>query len=153
MMSAISNWPGRNLCTRDWWTTGLSWRGESYAYRVHTRFILITTKIYYKINGGITGDKDSDVDTIDYKDIIWEREIRLPMSFFGFESSEYSREYVRYKNGAQVWTQDEQVETLLFNVKKLPYSLHRELKINALMSDEIKMSDYNLGNVNTYNND
>ena len=108
-----------------------------------------TTKITYTINGGKRGSTLDDKEVIDYKDIIWEREVRLPNSFFGFESSEYTREFVRYKNGAQVWTQDEQVETIQFNARTVPYSLHRELKITAIQADEIYLSDYNEGNPNT----
>jgi hypothetical protein len=108
-----------------------------------------TTKIKYIINGGIIGSTQDDAETIDYKDIIWQREIRLPLSYFGNESSEYTREYTRYKNGAQVWTQDEQIETIGFNARKVPYPLHRELKITALQADEIYLSDYNESNPNT----
>jgi hypothetical protein len=107
-----------------------------------------TTKIKYIIRGGIIGSTQDDSETIDYKNIIWEREIRLPLSYFGNESSEFTREYVRYKNGAQVWTQDDQVETIQYNARRVPYTLHRELKITAMQSDEIYISDYNESNPN-----
>jgi hypothetical protein len=109
-----------------------------------------TTKMTYTINGGKIGSTLDDAEVIDYGSIIWKREIRLPVSFFGFESSEYSREYTRYKNGGQVWTQDEQIETIQFNARRVPYSLHREIKITALQADELYLSDYNQGNVTTY---
>ena len=63
-------------------------------------------------------------------------------------SSEFSREFVRYKNGEQVWTQDEQVETIQFNARRLPYSLHKEFKVFLLQSDRIEISDYNKSNPN-----
>lgn len=107
-----------------------------------------TTKIRTKTNGGKTGNKDFDKNVLDYKEVIWEREIRLPKSFFGFESSEFTREYTRYSNGGQVHIEDSQKETILFNAKKLPYFLHRELKIDYLQADEIYLSDYNLQNPN-----
>ena len=105
-----------------------------------------TTKLTYTIDGGKIGSTLDDENVIDYGSVIWSREIRLPQSFFGFESSEYTREYTRYKNGGEVWTQDEQNESILFYVKQLPYSLHRELKITALQSGKLFISDYNTGN-------
>ena len=108
-----------------------------------------TTKIEYRIDGGKIGSTQTD-EVINYRTDSWSREIRLPNSFFGFESSEYSREYTRYKNGAQVWIEDSQTESINFNAKRLPYPLHRELKITALQADIIYISDYNLGNVTTY---
>lgn len=105
-----------------------------------------TTKMTYTINGGIMGDPLSDTNTIDFGSVVWNKEIRLPSSFFGFESSEYTREVTRYKNGAQTPIKDEQIETINYVVRALPYSLHRELKVTALMCGELYVSDYNLGN-------
>lgn len=109
-----------------------------------------TSKMTYTINGGKIGSTQDDEVVVDYGSVIWERELRLPNSFFGFESSEYTREATRYKNGGQTPIEDSQVETLQFNAKRLPYSLHREIKITALQSGELYLSDYNLGNVATY---
>jgi len=113
-----------------------------------------TTKIKSVINGGKTGYEENDKRVLNYKSEIWEREVRLPNSFFGFESSEFTKEYTRYSNGGQVHILDDQKETILFNAKRLPYFLHRDLKINYLQADEIYLSDYNLGNPkpNRYNN-
>lgn len=110
-----------------------------------------TTKMTYTINGGKIGSTLDDKTVVDYKTVIWNRELRLPSSFFGFESSEYTRETTRYKNGGQTPIEDSQVETLQYNAKRLPYSLHREIKITALQCGELYLSDYNLGNVTTYN--
>jgi hypothetical protein len=107
-----------------------------------------TTKINYTINGGKRGSTVNNKKVINYKDVVWNREIRLPQSFFGFESSEFTRESTKYKTGAVVWTKDEQVETIGFNARRIPYSLHRELKITMLQADEIYISDYNEGNPN-----
>lgn len=122
-----------------------------YSYRYNLKLFSAnladkTTKIEYRINGGKIGSETSQEDVIDYNINQWSREIRLPASFFGFESSEYSEEFTRFKNGAQVWIQNEQTETILFNAKRLPYTIHRHLKITALMSDEIYIYDYNLDN-------
>jgi len=131
----------------------------SYSYKYNLRLwnenlADKTTKIKSVINGGKTGYVDNDKFVLNYKSEIWEREVRLPNSFFGFESSEYTKEYTRYKNGGQVHTLDQQKQTILFNAKKLPYSLHKELSINYLQADEIYLSDFNLSNPNPdmYNN-
>ena len=105
-----------------------------------------TTKFTYTINGGKIGSTLNDEIVIDYKDIVWNKEVRLPRSFFGFESSEYTREFTRFKNGAEEWIEDSQVETIQYYCKRLPYSLHRELKITALQSGNLSISDYNLNN-------
>lgn len=109
-----------------------------------------TIKFTYQINGGIIGNPNDDSSVIDYETVIWEREVRLPYSFTGFETSEYTREYVKYKTGAQVWTKDDQVESIVCQIGKIPYSLHRELKITALQSDALFVSDYNRGNQVNY---
>jgi len=123
----------------------------NYSYKYNLKLFTAnladkTTKISYNINGGLIGSTLDSSTKIDYKDNVWEREIRLPQSSFMFESSEYEREFTRYKNGGQEWTIDNQVETIQYNVRKIPYSLHRELKITALQSGMLFISDYNLSN-------
>ena len=105
-----------------------------------------TTKITYTIGGGKIGNVSDDEKVVNYKDVVWQREIRLPASFFGFESSEYTIESTRYKNGGQTQTKNNQIETLQFNVKRLPYSLHRALKVEMMQCGNIEISDYNLSN-------
>jgi len=109
-----------------------------------------TIKLTYQINGGIIGNPNDDQNPIDYEGITWIREVRLPNSYAGFETSEYTREYVKYKNGGQVWTKDDQVENIVCQIGKIPYSLHRALKVTALQSDALWVSDYNRGNQVNY---
>jgi hypothetical protein len=105
-----------------------------------------TTKLTYKVSGGKIGDTANDERMIDYKDVVWEKEIRLPSSFFGFESSEYTVESTRYKNGASTQTTNEQKQNISFHVKSLPYSLHSEIRTTALQCGDLRISDYNLSN-------
>ena len=58
---------------------------------VLNRWILVAKSV---INGGKTGYVDNDKFVLNYKSEIWEREVRLPNSFFGFESSEYTKESI-----------------------------------------------------------
>ena len=110
-----------------------------------------TTKLTYTINGGKLGSTQSDEEVIDYGSVVWDKEIRLPNSILFGESSEFTRETTRYKNGGQTPIEDSQVETIQYNARQVPYSLHREIKITALQCGELYISDYNKGNVTTYN--
>jgi hypothetical protein len=127
----------------------------SYGYRFNLRLwnenlADKTTKLTYTVNGGKMPNVLNDKRMINYNDIVWEREIRLPSSFFGFESSEYTIESTRYKNGGQQQTKNEQIQTIKYNAKKLPYSLHNEIRSTALQCGELYISDYNLGNPKKY---
>jgi len=108
-----------------------------------------TVKLTYTQRGGKIGDKFDDELRIDFKNIIWEREFRTP-GFFGFETSEYVREFVRYQNGAENWSKDEQIESIICVLRNMPYELHRATKIDAFQSGELFMSDYNKGNQTKY---
>ena len=85
-----------------------------------------TTKLTYTINGGKLGSTLNDEDVIDYGSVVWDKEIRLPNSILFGESSEFTRETTRYKNGGQTPIEDSQVETIQYNARKVPYSLHRD---------------------------
>jgi hypothetical protein len=127
----------------------------SYGYRFNLRLwnenlADKTTKLTYTVNGGKMPNVLNDKQVLRYNDIVWEREIRLPSSFFGFESSEYTIESTRYKNGGQQQTKNEQIQTIKYNAKKLPYSLHNEIRSTALQCGELYISDYNLGNPKKY---
>lgn len=105
-----------------------------------------TTKVTFKINGGKIGDKDNDKTKVNYGNIVWDNEIRIPDSVFKWVDSQFTKEYTRYKNEAQVWTKNSQVENYLLNLKRLHFEVHKLLRITALQSDEIYISDYNIGN-------
>lgn len=110
-----------------------------------------TTKITYRIDGGKTGNKANPKKVINYKDISWEREVRLPDSFFGFPFDTTTKEYTRFKTGAEIYTKDISVKSYNFEARKLPSSLHNELNVVAFKSDSILISDYNLGNPEVFN--
>lgn len=105
-----------------------------------------TTKIEYRIDGGKTGDKSDDKGVINYGNISWTREVRLPNSLFGFSFDNTTKEYTKFKTGAEIYIKDISVESYNFEARKLPSSLHRELKIVAFKSDRIFISDYNKSN-------
>ncbi len=108
-----------------------------------------TIKFTYDITGGKVGSTTDDKAVLDYGTIIWCREFRV-RGFFGFETSEINQEFVKYKNGSQNWTASDQIEQFLCYINSIPYSLHREIKINALQADNIFISDYNIDNQAVY---
>ena len=108
---------------------------------------------------GITGDVDSDLDTWDFISVAnvvggdgWFNQWRLPQSFFGYNKSNYEREFIRYQNGQEVWLQDEQVESYTWNSGHYPAILHDYIKTNILQADKIIATDYNSNNPNVIKN-
>ncbi len=105
-----------------------------------------TVKFTYTQDGGKIGDIFDDERVIDFKDIIWDSEMRLE-GFFGFETGENDREFVRYETGAETPSLDKHIEKLICVIRPIPYYMHRILKINILQSWNLAISDYNLINV------
>ena len=101
-------------------------------------------------NTGISGNWESDTDTWDYRPLKngWINQLRLPESFFGYNKSEYTRDYIRYQNGQQVYLQDEQIEAYTWNSGHYPALLHDYIKTNIIQADELSVTDYNSNNPN-----
>jgi len=107
---------------------------------------------------GIIGDVDSDLDVWDFIQVAqvlpsgWFNQWRLPKSIFGANKSSYERDFIRYSNGQEVWLQDEQVESYVWNGGFYPAILHDYIKTNILQADTILVSDYNSNNPNVIKN-
>lgn len=108
-----------------------------------------TIKFTYDITGGKVGSTTDDKAVLDYGTIVWSREFRV-RGFFGFETSEINIEGVKYKDGSVNWVSSDQIEQFLCYINSIPYSLHREIKINALQADNLFISDYNIDNQAVY---
>ena len=104
-----------------------------------------TVRISWWTNGQI-GDPEDDRLKIDFGIINWFNQIRLPDAVFGYDTSTYEREFVRYQNGQQKWLQDIQVEEYLLKSGRYDNALHRFIKIMILQADEIKITDYSIDN-------
>ena len=127
----------------------------SYGYRYDLKLFTSnqadgTVKMTYKVGGGKMPNILKPKRMINYGTIKWEREMRLPNSFFGFESSEYTIESTRYKNGGQKQIKNLQIQTISFHSKKLPYTIHEEIRSTALQCGNLHISDYNLSNPKKY---
>jgi hypothetical protein len=111
-----------------------------------------TTRMTYTVEGGKLGDEFKDDTVINYNTSIWTRQIRVD-GIFGYKPSmSYETEYTRYKNGAQVYTDNNGVEKYPYLLKGLPFSLHMEVSKTVMLSDKIIIDDYNIENVNQWQN-
>lgn len=92
---------------------------------INTHFISTATK------GTATGYYDS---------------VRLP-GFFGYEKiKEYLEIILEYQTGLQERIRDEAIQSFTFFSNYFKKELHDRLKIYALMSDRLLVSDYNINN-------
>lgn len=95
------------------------------------------------------GDNNDFKKRRDFANLNWYDSIRIP-AFFGSEKSEYERENIRYTNGQEQWVRDEQQITYRLTSRMLPASIHDLIKVDALQSDELFITDYNRNNVKIY---
>lgn len=133
-------------------TNQLSFEFCLKAYLPHRANKTVRFEWYQK---GILGDRLADELVFDYSypaAIVggdgWFNQLRLPDSFFGFNRSNYEREYVRYTNGQQVYIQDKQVEEYDFHSGMFPDFLHNYIKSDIVQADRILVTDYNSKNPN-----
>jgi len=125
----------------------------------YTQYRADKTTRFTTYTKGYRGDYLDDTNIWDFTNVVsvvggegWFQEIRLPNSFFGGNKSDYSREYVKYSNGQQVYLKDEQVENYVWYSGLYPAQLHNWIKTDILQSDRIFVNDYNSNNPNIFNN-
>lgn len=95
---------------------------------------------------GILGSKINDKQIDDFGDLNYFNQIRLPKSIFGLETSSYERTFIKYQNGEQVWTQDDQIEELTWQIRLMPEPVHRFLRVDMMQSGRVLITDYNSEN-------
>lgn len=101
-----------------------------------------TVRLDWNMNGNI-GSKYNDEKRIDYGFNNWYNSIRLQNSIFGFDTSAYEREFVKYQNGNKVWLKDSQIEEYELSIGGVPNEVHRFLKTEMFQSDDLTITDYN----------
>jgi hypothetical protein len=107
-----------------------------------------TVKVEYYLNG-IIGDISNDKKKVDLGTLNWYNAMRL-RGYFGFPSSTYKNEYIRYQPGNEVWVESDQDQE--FEMKILytfPY-VHRVFRTNVMQADQIFITDYNKNNETQY---
>jgi hypothetical protein len=97
---------------------------------------------------GVNADLDDDTKTKDFGIFTAFGQIRLPMSFFGSDTSTYETTYTRYQNGQQKWLTDTQDQFFMLECTKLPFFIHDHLRSDILQADQISITDYNAINAN-----
>jgi hypothetical protein len=98
---------------------------------------------WYK--NGNQGSLSDDERRVDYGHNNWYNSIRL-RGYFGDDTSEQETSFVKYHNGNEVWTGREQFENYTLKLNGLPVGVHRFIKFDALPSDNVYITDYNLNN-------
>lgn len=92
---------------------------------------------------GCLGNRLKDEKIDDYGILDWYNQIRIPNSIFGFDTSEPTKNYVRYPNGSNVWLGDSQIEELTWNIYALPSYIHRFIQIDIMQAGKQTFTDYN----------
>lgn len=71
--------------------------------------------------------------------------VRIP-GFFGYETAEFSRDYIKYASGYVNHVRDEAIKNYTLKTDMLPIWLHQRLYAYAFQSQNIYISDYNVNN-------
>lgn len=96
-------------------------------------------------HNGVIGDYLIDEDTKSFKDLSWYNSIRLEGQVFG-EKSEFEQEVIQYNSGTKIDVKLDQNPIYTLNLLPIPNFLHRYLKIEVLLADNILITDYNTDN-------
>ncbi len=107
-----------------------------------------TVKVEYVINNFI-GDNSDDKNVLDFGELNWYNAIRIP-AYFGFDSSTYDRDYIKYENGQKVFVDDNQELELTLKTKLVPGFIHSLMRTEIMQADVIAITDYNANNPNSY---
>lgn len=130
-----------------------------FCLKNYTPYAVDNTTRFTWYTKGFRGDSEDDLNTWDFEQVAevvggkgWFNQMRFPDSFFGGNKSSYEHEYVRYENGQQVWTKNEQIESYKWRSGHYPANLHDWIKTNILQADTIIITDYTGGNPNVLSN-
>lgn len=107
-----------------------------------------TVKIEYNISN-LLGDNSDDKNVLEFGDLNWYNSIRIN-GFFGFDSSVYQRDYIKYESGQKVFVEDSQEIEFTLKTKLLPAFIHSVMRTDIIQADVISITDYNSNNANKY---
>ncbi len=96
-------------------------------------------------HNGVIGDYSNDVDRKSFKDLDWYNSIRLKGIVYG-EKSEFQAEEIQYSTGRKIDATLEQNPIYELQLEPIPNEVHRYLKIEALLADDLYVTDYNVNN-------
>jgi len=92
------------------------------------------------------GNISNDKEILDFGDIVWPSQLRIPNSIFGYPKSAYETEEIQHTNGQFETVVDKQTETYQLTLGRIPSYIHDILKTNALMSGTLQITDYSSNN-------
>ena len=122
---------------------------EEYCLRNYSALAIDgSVRIKYLWNS-VIGDKNQKLQR-DFAGINWWNEIRLMPTIFGFKSGSFESEQVRYQNGKERSISKGFREEYQMIIKQLPSELHDVVVNDILMSDDIKITDYNSQNAASF---
>jgi hypothetical protein len=101
-----------------------------------------TVRVEWNRNG-VNGNRITDSRVDDYGTLNWYNQIRIPNSMFGFDTSDLTKEFIRYPNGENVWLEDKQIEELTWDIVALPNYIHRFIQVDVMQSEVLTFTDYN----------
>lgn len=107
-----------------------------------------TVRIEYLLNGTL-GINDQDKNVRDLGTLNWYNSFRLG-GYFGFPTSQYEEERVKYSNGEQQFVKDEQEPEFSLKLKPQPFFIHEYMRTDVMQADEILITDYNAKNPFNY---
>ena len=79
----------------------------------------------------------------------WADSIRF-LGFFGYETAEFERKYIKYQTGIVDKIRDEAIKSFSMKTSRMPNWFHERFLAYALQADHIYVSDYNRNN-SSYN--
>lgn len=103
-----------------------------------------TCRIDY-IRNGNTGNPDNFEQRLDFGNIDWVNQLRIP-AIFGGDKANTENEFVKYQSGKKVWIANSIINEYSMNIDSIPNYIHNIIKYDILQADEIKITDYNIIN-------
>jgi hypothetical protein len=104
-----------------------------------------TVRLEWNNNKGI-GDINNDRNILDFANLDWYSQVRLPQSIFGYPVSTYEVEEIQYNNGQFEDYKNVQNETYTLVTGALPAWVHNILKTLACQSKNLRITDYSQNN-------
>lgn len=104
-----------------------------------------TVRLEWWLNNGI-GNIDNDREVLDFADLNWYNQIRIPKSIFGYPTSTYEIEQVHYSNGEFEDITNVQTEKYQLISGPMPAWVHNLIKTYAMQGDDLQITDYSPNN-------
>lgn len=129
--------------------SGLNIYSNEYCLFEYTTDIADNTVRFEYILNSVIGDKRQTV-TIDYVGLKWPSQLRVCDAIFNDRAAPYEVESVRQNSGRERSILKKFQETYKLEIRQAPRDLFDILMYEALMADDLLVSDYNSANNDTF---